>query len=87
MLKIENMKGNARCLALDVKLIKKSKGSTTTTKSDKIQKKLIVKFIKVQQRIKSCMDQSAEFNIWGFNSHIISHVVKCRLLEDLINCA
>ena len=86
MLKIENMKGNARCLALDVKLIKKSKNSKAT-RAEKIQKKFIVKLIKVQQRIKVCMDQSAEFNIWGFNSHIIAHVVKCRLLEDLVHCA
>ena len=33
------------------------------------------------------MEVAAEFNIWGFNSHIISHIVKCRLLEDLIDCA
>ena len=55
MLKIENMKGNARCLALDVKLIKKSKNNKAT-RAEKIQKKFIFKLIKVQQRIKVCMD-------------------------------
>lgn len=43
--------------------------------------------MKLQQRIKTSMERSAEFNIWGFNSHIIAHVVKCRVLEDLINLA
>ena len=84
LLKIENMKGNALCLSLDVKLIKKSKSKATKTN---ILTKFENRLVKVQKRIKATMDKSADFNIWGFNSHIIANVIKCRVLEDLIHCA
>ena len=80
------MKGQARCLALDLKMMKKLR-SKKASKAQQIHSKFLTKLQRVQQRIKVCMDQSAEFNIWGFNSHIIAHVIKCRLLEDLISCA
>ena len=49
----------------------------------KLQKRLE----KVQARVKEQTDLNAELDSWGFNSHVISYVIKVRVLEDLIECA
>ena len=88
VLKIENMKDNARSLSQQMTIVKKlstkrsGKGSVAAHAT-----KLAKKLANVQKRIKKEMDRSAEFNIWGFNSYVVSYVTKCRVLEDLVDCA
>ena len=45
------------------------------------------KLAKIQKRLKVAIERNSELNSWGFHSHIISHIVKCRILEDVIDCA
>ena len=43
--------------------------------------------VKIQSRIKKELERNASLNIWGLSSYIISFTIKCRVLEDLIDCA
>ena len=42
---------------------------------------------KVQKRLKKELERNANLNIWGLSSYVITYTVKCRVLEDLIDCA
>lgn len=82
-IKIENMKESALGLTLQIKLINKARLKDKTKNMNKTEKKLAL----VQKRLKVETQRNDEFNGWGFHSYIISYVVKCRILEDLIDCA
>ena len=41
----------------------------------------------MQKRLKVETKRNEELGGWGMNSYLISYVIKCRVLEDLIDCA
>ena len=67
-------------------MIKKAKGKVKSA-ANIAAGKLLKKVTKVQKRVKVEMEINASFDSWGFQSYIISHIIKCRLLEDVIDCA
>ena len=77
------MRENAKSLTLEIKLINKSKLKTKASNLLKIEKKLA----QVQKRLKVETESNQELNMWGLHSYLISYVLKCRVLEDLIDCA
>lgn len=77
------MKENAKLLALQVKLINKTKVKIKEKSMTTVEKKLV----KVQKKLKNEIKRNDEFTTWGFHDYIISYVVKVRVLEDLIDCA
>ena len=79
----EYIKENARGISGSVKYMEKVKARMKIPSIQKLEKKLL----KVQKRIQKSSDRNAELNIWGVSSHVISYTIKCRVLEDLIDCA
>ena len=83
VIKLENMRENARCLSLQVKFIGKARNKLKLPLQTKTEKKMV----KIQNRIKKETERNESLNIWGLSSYVISYTIKCRVLEDLIDCA
>ena len=85
VLRQENWRAQALNEVLDLKLINRANkaGTRGRTSLKNPEKKLA----RIEKKLKLEMQRSEEINCWGLHNHIISHVVKIRLLEDLIVCA
>lgn len=79
----ELMRENAKALTLQVKFIEKTRGKLKVPALTKTEKQII----RVNKRIKKESEFNAMLDTWGVQSHVVTYTIKCRLMEDLIDCA
>ena len=41
----------------------------------------------LEKRLHEAMEKHYDLDTWGFNSYFVSHILKVRALENLIDCA